>query len=82
MRKNHKFELVCLESNHKHTRFALFDPIGANCGQLAIRTEDLIPFAVQNWNGTVDYRGLIPDPLANSNQKPQNQGKKICKNNK
>ncbi len=67
MSKDNKFELVCLESNHKHTRFVVFDTAGASCGKLCIRTQDLIPFVVANWSGNVDYRGLIPDPL-NSNQ--------------
>jgi hypothetical protein len=55
------FKLSCIEWNSVHVKFNLFDPSGANCGQVCIRTEDVEKFiGKRNWVGTVAWNGLYP----------------------
>lgn len=56
----HKFKLDCFESNGFHTRFKVFDPRGANCGELCILTQDAASFVADNWNGLVFWNGHEP----------------------
>jgi len=58
------FKLVCQATNAQHTTFALFDRgLGgtrANCGTITISTSDLVYFLRYNWNGDIDWNGLLP----------------------
>ena len=51
-----RFKLVCKSVNPRHTRFALFDREGANCGQIVILTSDVIHFISVVWKGDIDWR--------------------------
>lgn len=58
MKVMRRFKLVCLiSSNSEHTMFNVFDWTGAYCGQLVIRTKDVVEFLQQSWKGNVDWRG-------------------------
>lgn len=55
-----KFKLDCMDANPAHVRFRVLDWLGANCGNLTIRTEDAVRFVAENWNGEVFWNGKIP----------------------
>ena len=55
------FKLSCTSWNDAHVKFNLFDPAGASCGQICIRTEDVEKFIhSRNWAGTIQWNGLYP----------------------
>jgi len=60
------FLIRCENWNREHTKFSLFDPAGANCGFITIRTQDLSAFIdTKNWNGRIDWNGkLSPEETA------------------
>lgn len=50
-----KYRLECKHIDLMHTRFALYDPTGANCGNIIVLTSDARNFISRNWNGNVDW---------------------------
>ncbi len=61
MRK--KFKLRCDSTNSMHTRFTMFDQVGANCGNITVRTADVLDFIAHDWAGDVDWNGNLPEGL-------------------
>jgi hypothetical protein len=56
------FKLSCISWDEVHVKFNLFDPAGANCGQICIRTADVEAFiGRRNWQGMIQWNGLIPE---------------------
>lgn len=67
-----KYKLVCMSSNSRHTRFALFDRgsgaphspsetrTRADCGTITLDTDDLVHFLQHDWQGDVEWRGHCP----------------------
>ncbi len=55
-----KFTLSCLSTNPTHTKFQIYDPHGANCGEITVLSEDAEKFVAFNWSGTVLWNGKQP----------------------
>ena len=56
-----RFTMRCEQWNTQHVKFSLFDPSGANCGWIVIRTDDIADFiARDNWNGGIDWNDNLP----------------------
>jgi hypothetical protein len=57
-----RFSFRCEEWTKVHVRFSLFDPVGANCGVITLRVEDVLDFISKtNWNGGINWNGRIPE---------------------
>jgi len=61
-----KFKLSCVEWNGRHVKFNVFDPYGANCGQLTLLATDIVVFIQQVWKGSVFWNGLMPTAFLDS----------------
>ena len=55
-----QFKLSCREWNRSHVHFTVFDPVGANCGNITVRTEDALMFVSHSWDGIVEWNGRAP----------------------
>lgn len=58
-----KYKLTCFEWNFGHVKFNLFDPTGANCGQITVCALDMINFLQNSWKGNIDWDGKMPEWL-------------------
>jgi hypothetical protein len=58
-----KYKLTCTSWNTAHVKFNLFDPTGANCGQICIHALDLINFLQNSWKGEIFWNGNMPEWL-------------------
>lgn len=56
-----RFKLSCVEVNGKHTKFNIYDPAGANCGQITVNTKDVICLVRDTWRGNVDWNYKVND---------------------
>jgi ribosomal protein L37E len=55
------FRFSCISWDDAHVKFNLFDFLGANCGQICIRTFDVdVFFGRQGWQGIIEWNGLRP----------------------
>jgi len=57
---NH-YKLNCTSWNGQHVRFTVFDPKGANCGEICVLTGDVFNFIRSSWRGDVFWNGLMPE---------------------
>lgn len=54
------WKLNCVSVNPIHTRFVVFDPHGAWCGEITLLTSDVLDFAQHVWNGVVNWNDHDP----------------------
>jgi hypothetical protein len=64
------YKLTCLNWNTMHIRFAVFDPIGANCGEITILASDAVNFLQNAWKGDIFWDGKIPDYILSHKSNP------------
>jgi hypothetical protein len=58
-----KYKLTCTSWNTAHVKFNLFDPTGANCGNLCIHALDVVNFLQNSWRGDILWNGNMPEFL-------------------
>ncbi len=51
-----KYKLECKKADPTHVKFAVYDPVGANCGTISVLTSDVRNFVARSWNGNVDWK--------------------------
>lgn len=69
MTEHAKYRLRCQDWNPTHVRFAVFDPKGANCGELCVEASDVFRFLRTAWNGDLYWNGHLPeDAVAHSDK--------------
>lgn len=56
-----RFKLSCVSVNEHHTVFNIFDPAGANCGQITVNTTDVIALVRDTWRGNIDWNNRVND---------------------
>jgi len=54
------YKLSCMDWNSRHVRFALYDPFGANCGEISVLSGDVQNFISNSWSGDVLWNGKSP----------------------
>lgn len=52
-----RWKLDCLHVNPAHCVFRIFDPHGANCGQVTLNCADVPDFISDVWRGSVNWNG-------------------------
>lgn len=58
------YKLSCREWNPYHVKFNVFDPTGANCGELTVLASDVENFVQHSWRGNIFWNGLMPVALS------------------